>query len=93
MLVGLEQRSAHALADEPVLVVDEQRLAAASAPKPRQQGQLRPEDERIVEMDDVEALDPRQPRDQRRVADREDRIDAVDDRAAGIGLDRPAPAP
>ncbi len=38
VLVGLEHRSANAVADKPVLVVDEQRLRAAPAREPAEQG-------------------------------------------------------
>ena len=59
--------------------MDEQGLAPALAPQPAEQGQLGAEDERIVEVDDVEALDPGQAGDQRGVAEREQGVDPVHD--------------
>ena len=85
VLVGLEQPAANTAADEPVLVVDEQRLAASLASQAGKQRQLRAEDERVVDVDDVEARDPRQRWDQRRVADGEDRVEPVDVDSAGVG--------
>jgi hypothetical protein len=64
--------------------VDEQRLPARTAAQASQQGQLGAEDERVVEVDDVEAGDSCQPRDQRRVADRQQRVEPVDRRARGV---------
>ena len=54
-LVGLEQDPARSLADQPVLVVDDQRRAAPALAQPPEQRQLGAEDERVVEVDDVEA--------------------------------------
>ena len=84
VLVGFEQGPARALADQPVLVVDQQRLAPAPSRQSPEQRQLGAEDERIVEVNDVEALDPSQARDQRRVADREAGLDPVDDGPTGV---------
>ena len=79
VLVGLEQRGRRRrVADEPVLVVDEERLRAALRRRRAEQGQLRAEDEGVVEVDDVEAFEPREARDERGVADREHGVDPVD---------------
>jgi len=64
--------------------VDQQGLAPALSRQPPEQRQLGAEDEGIVEVNDVEALDPSQARDQRCVADREGGLDPVDDGATGI---------
>ena len=84
VLIGLEQRPARALAHEPVLVVDEQRLRARASPQAGEQGELGSEDERIVEVHEVEAIDARDARDQRRVADCEYRLEPVHDHVPRI---------
>ena len=58
VLVGLEEHPAPPVADEPVLVVDEERLLAALLAKACEERQLGAEDKRIVEVDDVEAAEP-----------------------------------
>ena len=74
VLVGLEKKAAAGVADEAVLVVDEERLGAALSPEAREERQVRAEDERVVEVDDVEAAEPGEAGDERSVADREDRL-------------------
>jgi hypothetical protein len=72
-----EQRTALALADQAVLVADhEPRYPLA---KPRQKYQLRPEDEGMLYVDDVEPVQPRELGDQWRVADAEQWSAAMDD--------------
>jgi hypothetical protein len=85
VLIGLEQGASRTVLDEAVLVVDEQRLGAALAREPGEQGELRAEDERVVQVDDVEPFDAAQARDQRRVADREHGLDPVHDHPARVG--------
>jgi hypothetical protein len=84
VFVRREEGPASAAADEPVLVVDEKGLAPALAAEATEQCQLRAEDERVVQMDDVEAAHPGEARDQRRVADRQHGVDPVDDRPARV---------
>ena len=57
---------------------------APAGPQPAAEHELRSEDERIVEVKDVEPLEPREAGDQRRVADREQRCDPVNDHRAGV---------
>ena len=86
-LVRREERPPPALADQLVLVVDEDRRVAAAAAEPRGEQHLDAEDERVMEVEDVEAAQARDLRDERRVPDRELRLDAVHDRAPSRGFD------
>ncbi len=85
MLVSLEQEAAPGVAHQAVLVVDEERLCAALSAQAREQGQLRAEDERVVDVDHVEAAQSGHARDERRVADREGGLDAVNVHARRLG--------
>jgi hypothetical protein len=77
VLVGLEQEPASGIADQPVLVMDEERLRAALSPQATEERQVRPEDEGVVEVDDVESAEPGEAGDERSVADREDGLGPV----------------
>ena len=55
------------------------------ARQPSEQRQLGTEDERVVQVHDVECGDPRDAGDERRVADGEQRLDAMDECAAWVG--------
>ena len=85
VLIGGKQPPARPLSDQAVLVVDEEGLAAALASQPAQEGQLRAEDERIVEVEDVEALDAGQGWDEGRIADRKQGLDPVHPGPSGVG--------
>jgi len=74
LLVGEEQRAAQPGADEPVVVGDDQRRGGAA----RHGGERRldPEDERVVDVHDVDLGQPEQARQQRRGAELEQRREA-----------------
>ena len=58
--------------------MDQQRLLAAGAAQAPEQRQLRAEDERVVQVHDIEALEPGERGDERRVAVGEGGLDPVD---------------
>jgi hypothetical protein len=81
LVVAGEQQSLDTRGLELVVVAAHQRDAGAHL---RRQRGLGAEDERLVEMDDVEPVDERELRDERRVAEPEPCVVAVREHAGGI---------